>query len=132
MNSNDARKELGIVSGGMRQLISDSGNVHSSSKWQRIEAENIYCMIEGSDPKMSEELIVIESFYDSSAFIMGDAPGADEALSVASLIEIGKKFASNPPKRSVLLLATTGHGQSLYGMREFVKAVSGKSKSLKK
>jgi hypothetical protein len=81
---------------------------------------------------MTEELIVIESFYDSSVYVMGNSPGADEALSIASLLEIGKKMAANPPKRSVLLLATTGHGQSLRGMREYATAVSGKSKALKK
>ncbi len=41
-------------------------------------------------------------------------------------------MAANPPKRSVLLLATTGHGQSLRGIREYASAVSGKSKTLKK
>ncbi|WP_027722587.1 FtsX-like permease family protein [Maridesulfovibrio zosterae] len=128
----DARKELGVVSGGIKQLISDTGTLHSKSRWKRIEAENVYCMIEGSDPKMAEQLIVIESFYDSSSYIMGDAPGADEALSVASLLDIGRKIAANPLKRSVLLLATTGHAQSLRGMREFINAISGKSKILKK
>ncbi|CCO24705.1 FtsX-like permease family protein [Maridesulfovibrio hydrothermalis] len=132
MSAADARMKMGVIAGGLKQLVASSGVIESTCKWQRIEAENIYCMIEGSDPEMAEDLVVIESFYDSSSYIMGNSPGADEALSIASLFEIGKKMAANPPKRSVLLLATTGHGQSLRGMREFIKATSGKSKSLKK
>ena len=132
MSGADARKELGFDAKIGSRLVAESGKIKSRSKWSRIEADNIYCLIEGSDPKMAEELVIIEAFYDSSSYIMGNSPGADEALSIASLLEIGKNMAANPPKRSVLLLATTGHGQSLHGMREFVTAVSGKSKTLKK
>ncbi|WP_415713110.1 FtsX-like permease family protein [Maridesulfovibrio sp.] len=132
MSAADAHRMLGLNADGRSKTVANSGSLKSSSKWERIEAENVYCLIEGSDPEMAEELIVIEAFYDSSVYIMGDSPGADEALSIASLLEIGKKMAANPPKRSVLLLATTGHGQSLRGMREYATAVSGKSKTLKK
>ncbi len=127
----EAKTQLGLISDGSRKLIASSGFVHSESRWDRVEAENVYCLIEGSDPQMAEQLVIIESFYDTSSFVMGSGPGADESLSVASLIAMGEKLAANPPKRSVMLLATTGHGQSLRGMREFVKAVSGKSKTLK-
>ncbi|SDL16376.1 Peptidase family M28 [Maridesulfovibrio ferrireducens] len=132
MTAADAKKNLGISTDAPQKLIADYATVKSSAKWKRITAENIYCMIEGTDPKLAEELVIIESFYDSSSYIMGNSPGADEALSIASLFEIGKKLAANPPKRSILLLATTGHGQSLHGMREFIKAISGKSISLKR
>ncbi|WP_319759519.1 FtsX-like permease family protein [Maridesulfovibrio sp.] len=132
MSAEDARKNLSLDAGAGSKLVSETGHIESHSKWERTEAENVYCLIEGSDPEMAEELVVIEAFYDSSMYVMGQSPGADEALSIASLLEIGKKMAANPPKRSVLLLATTGHGQSLRGMREYTTAVAGKSKTLKK
>lgn len=132
MSSAEAEKYLGLIRGGPQKIVAESATVKSSTKWQRITSENVYCLIEGSDPKLSEELVIIESFYDSSSYIMGNSPGAGEALSIASLLEIGKKLAANPPKRSILLLATSGHGQSLRGVREFIKAISGKSISLKK
>ncbi|WP_419779940.1 FtsX-like permease family protein [Maridesulfovibrio sp.] len=132
MSGADALLELGLDAKIGSKLVAESGEIKSRSKWNRIEAENVYCLIEGTDEEMAEELVIIEAFYDSSVYVMGDSPGADEALSIASLLEIGKKMAANPPKRSVLLLATTGHGQSLHGMREFATAVSGKSKTLKK
>lgn len=131
ISADDARNQLDLISDGHKKMLSAAGYVHSESRWNRVEAENIYCLIEGSDPDMAEQLVIIEAFYDTTTYIMGNGPGADEALSVASLLEIGRKLAENPPKRSVLLLATTGHGQSLRGMREFVKAVAGKSKTLK-
>ncbi|WP_031483437.1 FtsX-like permease family protein [Maridesulfovibrio frigidus] len=132
MSASDSKSQLGLTPGDNYKVVAKQATVKSSAKWERIAAENIYCMIEGTDPKLSEDLVIIESFYDSSSYIMGNSPGADEALSIASLFEIGKKFAANPPKRSILLLATTGHGQSLRGMREFIKAISGKSISLKR
>ncbi|WP_291327745.1 FtsX-like permease family protein [Desulfovibrio sp. UCD-KL4C] len=132
MSATDAEKKLGVIKGGPQTVIAESATVKSSAKWKRITAENLYCIIEGTDSKLSEELVIIESFYDSSSYIMGNSPGAGEAISIASLLKIGKYFAANPPKRSILLLATSGHGQSLRGMREFFKAISGKSISLKK
>ncbi|WP_432736043.1 FtsX-like permease family protein [Maridesulfovibrio sp. FT414] len=131
ISGSEARSSLGLISDSRKKLLDDSGFLHSKSGWERIEAENVYCIIEGSDPELAEQLVIIEAFYDCSTYLMGGTPGADEALSVASLIEMGKKLAENPPKRSVLLLATSGHGQSLRGMREFIEAVSGKSKNLK-
>ena len=51
-------------------------------------------------------------------------PGLTRPAPFPSLLEIAENFALNPPKRSVLLLATSGHAQAVAGMREFVWALT--------
>jgi len=104
----------------------------SDLKWEKTTAENIYCMIPGTDDELKDELIVIESFYDTSAFIPGRSPGADQACSIATLMDLAAYLKANPTKRSVLLIATSGHGNSLQGMREFIWSLELKSRQLKK
>ena len=104
----------------------------SQIRWQLASSENIYCFVNGTDPKLKEKLIMVEAFYDSTATVAGLSPGADEAVSIATLLELARFFKKNPPKRSVLLVASSGHAQSLAGMREMIWSISTRSKDLRK
>ena len=104
----------------------------SEIKWEATLSENIYCLIPGVDPRLAEELVIVEAFYDSTAIVFGQSPGADEAISVATLFELARTLKRNPPARSILLVATGGHAQTLAGMRELIWSLRTKSKELKK
>lgn len=108
-------------------------NVHIKSKisWQKSIKSNIYSIIEGSDPSLRKELLILEAPYDTKNFVFADSPGADSSLSIASFLELAKQFSQNPPKRSILLLATAGYDESLAGMREAIWALRIKSKVIK-
>lgn len=127
-----AQKLLGISIDGKSKELAKSTTLTCDSRWERTTAENIYCLIPGKDPNFSKHLVIVESFYDSSSFISGNSPGADESVSISSLLELGKSLSENPPKRSILLVATSGHAQALNGMREFIKAVSGDNDIIKR
>ena len=64
----------------------------------------------------AQELLVVEAFYDSTARVAGRAPGADEAMGIGALLELARYLRNHPPQRSILLLATAGHAQTLSGM----------------
>ena len=103
----------------------------SGSVWRNVRAENVYCMIPGSDPELSKQTLIAEAAYDATALVAGEAPGADEAVSIATLMDAAAGFAANPPKRSVLLVATAGKARAQAGMREFTWALVTKGKPLK-
>jgi hypothetical protein len=105
--------------------------VRSKTCWRNALVRNCYALIPGKSTDLKEQLVVIEAFYDASAHILGFAPGADEAVSIAMLLNLAREFAANPPERSVLLVATAGNGQALAGMRAFVWAATERKKSLK-
>ncbi|MFW5733847.1 MAG: M28 family peptidase, partial [Oceanidesulfovibrio sp.] len=91
--------------------------------WKDATAENIYCFIPGSEERYRDQLVIFEAFYDSTGYVPSASPGADEAVSIAELLNLAEHFGNNPPKRNVLLLATSGHSQAQAGMREFIMAL---------
>ncbi len=111
--------------------IAAEARLVSQTGWQLASSENIYCFVSGSDPELKERLVMVEAFYDSSAAVAGLSPGADEAVSVATLLEVARFLKEHPPQRSVLLIASSGHAQSLAGMREMIWSISARSKDLR-
>jgi hypothetical protein len=112
-------------------LVSAEINLISKTRWHSVTAENIYCFIPGTNPELEEELILVEAFYDSAFWVSGLAPGADEACSVATLLDLARSLKEHPPSRPILLVATAGHAQTLAGMRELVWSLSTRSKDLR-
>ncbi len=118
--------------GNNKTAIADKVRIESSIQWKEVIAKNVYCLIPGSDPTLKKELLILEAFYDTSTFLPGRAPGAEEAASIATLLKTASSLKKNPPGRSVLLLATSGHDQTLAGLRELVWSMQSRSKELKK
>jgi aminopeptidase YwaD len=98
-----------------------------SNTW--IQAYNIVGVIEGSDPELKNEYILIGAHYDHLGYELNDDekkifPGADDnASGVASIIEIGRYFAANPKllKRSLLIVAFDAEESGLLGSEHFVQ-----------
>ncbi len=111
--------------------IASRVELNSDIRWKRTPAENIYGIIPGTDPELAEELLLVEAFYDSTAYVIGRSPAADAACSIATLLAVGRHFTAHPPKRAILLLATAGHAQRLAGMREAIWAVRSRHKDLR-
>ncbi len=104
----------------------------SSSMWETAAGENIYGLIPGSDPRLQEDLLIVEAFYDSRAFVPGRSPGADESCSIVTLLQAARYLKQSPPARSILLVATDGHAQTLAGMREMIWSIRERSKDIRK
>jgi hypothetical protein len=100
--------------------VADQIQLLSEVNWKQAVAENIYGVIPGSDPELKEQAVMVEAFYDSTAWVPGRSPGADEACGIASLLHLARYLMDNPPPRTVILVATSGHAQALAGMRELV------------
>jgi hypothetical protein len=101
-------------------LLAETVVLTSDIKWEKIIAENVYGVIPGSDPDLAEQSILVEAFFDSTAWVDGLSPGADEACGVATLLYVAEYLMANPPKRTIILAATNGHTQALAGLRELV------------
>ncbi|TKB06323.1 FtsX-like permease family protein [Desulforhopalus sp. IMCC35007] len=111
--------------------IAESVELTSRCVWEKNLAENIYTVIEGSDPDLKQQLLIVEAFFDNQEFVANNSPGADSASSIATFLELAESFRKNPPKRSILLLATSGHAQTLAGMRDAIWSLNARSKDLR-
>jgi hypothetical protein len=107
--------------------VAEEVHLTSKSNWQNIISENIYAIVPGTDPVLKEQSVMVEAFYDSTAWVAGLSPGADEACSLATLLYLARYLKENPPQRTVLLLATSGHAQALAGMRELMWSLTTRS-----
>jgi hypothetical protein len=127
----EVRTLFGPFETARRGLLAPRVRLESTGGWERATAENIFALIPGVDPDLKEQLLVVEAFYDSTGLVAGASPGADEASSVATLLELARSLRAHPPGRSVLLVATSGHSQSLAGLRELVWTVRARGKEQK-
>jgi hypothetical protein len=89
--------------GAFRKIENISGNpgaemvrLVSDTRWENVTARNIYCLVEGSHPELKEELVIVEAFYDSTSYVLGVSPGADEAGSIATLLAYARSLKEKP------------------------------------
>jgi hypothetical protein len=88
---------------------------------QEVVSDNVLGLLEGSDPELRKERIVLTAHLDHlgrSTPVNGDGiyNGAmDNASGVASLIEIASALKARPLRRSVLFAAVTGEEKGLLG-----------------
>lgn len=115
----------------LEQLDEIEVRLYARLRWKQVTTENYYALFPGSDDELKEDLIIVEAFYDSSSFIPGRAPGAEEALSIAGLLTLADSLAAEPPQRTFLLVATSGHGQALAGMREMIWSFNARSRDMR-
>jgi Zn-dependent M28 family amino/carboxypeptidase len=96
-------------------------------------AKNIGAVIVGSDSLLRAEYIVVGAHYDHvgrSAFLSLDPemkdeirPGADDnASGTAAVMELARRLAARPPRRSILLLHFDAEELGLFGSLAFVGA----------
>ncbi len=126
-----AKRIFGSFESAPEGLLSRSAVLYSKSGWEDVTAENVFGLITGSDPELKEQLIVVEAFYDAAALVPGLAPGADETIGIITLLNLARTLKQSSPGRSVLLVATAGHAQTLAGMREMVWSLRSRSKDLR-
>ena len=102
-------------------LTTPNFQVHLScdNPWRTSTTSNIVGTIHGTGP-LADQNIVIESYYDSMSIVPTEAPGAESADGLASLLEIARAFKAHPPKRTVLFVACGAHFLGIQGARTFI------------
>lgn len=95
--------------------------VIEASPRKNMEAKNVAGVIEGTDPSLRNEWIIISAHYDhvgvkKNASADSIYNGArDNALGTVALLQAAKFFGKNPSKRPILFLALTGEEKGLLG-----------------
>ena len=89
-----------------------------------FKARNVLGLIEGRDPTLRRELVVVGAHYDHEGEFNGRIwPGADDnASGTVALLELAEAFsnARARPARSILLAAWAGEEKGLLGSRHYV------------
>ncbi|MEW4488314.1 M28 family peptidase [Thalassoglobus sp. JC818] len=87
-----------------------------------IMGRNIGGFVEGTDPLLKREWIVVNAHYDHLGVRGGKIfPGADDnASGVSMLLELAKHFAKNPARRSIAFVSFDLEEHLLWGSRWFL------------
>lgn len=93
---------------------------------KNIIGKNVIAIIEGTDPVLKQEYIMLSAHYDHIGVGRPNADGdsiyngaRDNAVGTVAVINAARYFAENPPKRSVLLCAWTAEEKGLLGSAYF-------------
>lgn len=102
---------------GQEGLLTVSGNVN-----KKITVPNVVGYIEGTDPKLKDEYILISAHFDHLGVSPNDGDsiwnGArDNGIGVANMLTAAEYLVKNPPKRSVAFLACNAEEKGLFGSR---------------
>ena len=95
-------------------------------QFKQLETENVLAFIEGSDPQLKDEVVIISSHYDHLGLnpaLKGDQifnGAADDGSGVAASLELAQAFMRAKrdgfgPRRSVLFINFSGEEKGLLG-----------------
>ena len=87
--------------------------IRSEHKWSNVTSWNILGYVPGT--LYPDRIIIISSYYDSCSVAPSCSPGAEESVSISTLLEVAKFFSKNPPKNTILFVAFSGHHNDLRG-----------------
>ncbi len=95
---------------------------------RRVTGLNVVGVIPGTDPTLRDEAVLVGAHYDHLGVgepVQGDGVynGADDnASGVTAVLEVARALAKGPrPRRTVVLLATSGEEQGLLGMHWYME-----------
>ena len=102
--------------------------ITQASKLDEVRSSNVAAMIEGTDPELKDEVIILTAHLDHIGVAStGEEDvinnGAlDNAAGIATLLDAARMMLENePPRRSVMFLAVTAEEKGLLGSQYFAK-----------
>ena len=119
--------DLANVKFSERQILNGSVKI-DGRRTQIVPGRNVIAMIEGSDPKLKEEYVIITAHYDhigvqkTKENVDSIFNGArDNAIGTVALLEVSKVLAKIKPKRSVILAAVTSEEKGRLGSQWYTE-----------
>jgi Zn-dependent M28 family amino/carboxypeptidase len=100
-------------------------SINTTAKTSLVTCRNVVGYIEGSDPTLKNEAVVIGAHLDhngiSGEYIFNGAD--DNGSGSVGVLSLARAFAANPekPKRSVVFCLWTGEEEGLLGSRYYVQ-----------
>ena len=88
-----------------------------------VTSNNVIAILPGSDPFVAAEFIVLTAHLDHIGVMRTDEKGDDEinngamdnATGIATLLEVARLLAADPPRRPVMFVALTAEEKGLLG-----------------
>ena len=117
-----------FVTGDAASLVGNTVTIRSKVWWTEWGDPNLVAVLDVPNPE--GEAVVVNAYCDSYSYVPNLAPGAQQACGAAALLSLARHLSDEKGrlKRSVILLATQGHGQGLAGIREFFRVLGARER----
>lgn len=113
-----------VLSEQLRGGIQGELRIRSDVRWERRVCHNILGFIPGSDPAKRDVVAVLHARYDACSAVPDLAPGAEQAINTAYVLQLARHFARSRPAYSVLVAFVCGDTYELTGSRRLMKTLS--------
>jgi len=116
------------VRGPLEKYAGQTLTVRCKVSWQSKPVKNIIGVLKGAGN--AREALVVTAYYDSYSLIPEMAPGAEQAISLAALLEFARALApyKGQLKRDVIFIAIAGRCQAQLGTYQLLQAIERFSK----
>ena len=113
-----------LVRGPIDQFAGQEVVIRCKVHWETRTVRNLIGVL-GAAVKPTEEALILTAFYDSHSLVPEIAPGAEQALPLATLLTYARALAPYREQlpRDVIFIATAGHAQSLAGVSRLLEAI---------
>jgi peptidase M28-like protein/PDZ domain-containing protein len=123
-------REMGLPTVTVQPFIARSVALAHAGLPSELKAQNVFAVLPGRDAKLRGEYVVLGAHYDHlgrSTFgaLDPELPNAihngadDNASGVATVLELARRLAAHPPKRSVIFATFSGEELGLLGSAYF-------------
>ncbi len=123
LNDPQGQRLTKFQAGGTQQAVLSIAKKEKAT----VPVKNVVAMVEGTDPQLKNEYVVLSAHYDHIGVAASPDPrdsifnGArDNALGTTALLSAAEYLAAHPPKRSVLFVALTAEEKGLLGSAWYV------------
>lgn len=114
----------GDLADAIRNGASTEATVHCDMSWERVTARNLYAVVPSAGDGAEGPAIGLAAATDAMSMVMDQAPGADNAVDTAFLLNLARETAANPPRRPVLFAFVDANAVNQLGMRQFLTMLS--------
>jgi len=116
------------VTGPIEQYAHKKLRIRCKVSWKTKEAHNIIGVLPGQHAdgeNSTKEALVLTSYYDSWSMVPDLAPGGEQAMPLAVMLNMAKAMASykGQMKRDVVFIAMGGHCQAIEGVSHLLEAI---------
>ena len=127
----DAYPAYPPCAGYLQRFTARSAALAHSGRLGDLEAANVVALVEGTDPALRGQVVVVGAHYDhlgrETTFAADPKAGRvihngadDNASGTAAVLELARRLQARPPRRSVLFVAFSGEELGILGSSHFV------------
>jgi hypothetical protein len=126
VTANDIPFPRFFATGPIDRMAGHPLTVQCKVRWKSVPARNIVGVLRGRfDGTPADEALVISGYTDSSSVVPEQAPGAEQAVQLAGLLELAAAMApyQGQLQRDVVFIAVGARSQCFAGTHQILRAI---------